>query len=187
LAALETGQTQATSEQATMLEKLRGQRITSKQAELEAEEWARQQQMKESQWGSALGGEQLRASAYGSNAANELAGWQTQVGVQMSDADRALQAAIAAANQGNAQWEQGFSQSQFDYQRQLDAAKAAQRGVSTPTDTSKNYLIPGTIEWYRYQQILNGGNSNSNNPPAGAVTQDSNGNWIDLNGNIVKQ
>jgi hypothetical protein len=149
IAALEANQTQATGQQQTALEKLRGQRITTGQAQLENEAWAREQQMKESQFNSALGGEQLRASAYGQNASNQLAGYQTQVGAAMSDADRALQASIAANEQANAQWNQ-------QYQMSTDAYNRARQGATPASvDNSKNYLIPGTIEWYRYNQINN--------------------------------
>jgi hypothetical protein len=147
IAALEANQTQATGAQQTALEKLRGQRITTGQAQLENEAWARAQQEKESQFNSALGGEQLRASAYGQNASNQLAGYQTQVGAAMSDADRALQASIAANEQANAQWNQ-------QYQMSTDAYNRARQGATPASvDNSKNYLIPGTIEWYRYNQI----------------------------------
>jgi len=133
LAALETQQTQAAGAQGTMLEGLRGQRITTALAELENQAWQRSQQEKESQWQSALGGEQLRASSYGNYAQNMLAGYQTQAGVGMSNADRALQAAIAAAEQGNVQWQQQYTTSQDAYQRQLAAAQQAQANVKEPT------------------------------------------------------
>ena len=133
LAALEAQQTQAAGEQETMLEGLRGKRITTALAELENQAWARSQQEKESQWQSALAGEQLRASAYGGYAQGMLGAYQTQAGVGMSNADRALQAAIAAAEQGNVQWQQQFTQSQDVYQRQLAAAQQAQAGVKEPT------------------------------------------------------
>ena len=62
-----------------------------------------------------------------------LAGYQTQAGVGMSNADRALQAAIAAAEQGNVQWQQQYTTSQDAYQRQLAAAQQAQANVKEPT------------------------------------------------------
>ncbi len=151
LSALEASLTQTTGEQSTMLEGLRGKRITSELANLENTAWARSQQEKESQWTSALGGEQLRASAYGQNAANQLAGYQTQAGVAMSDADRALQAAIASTDQSNTLWQQNFQQSNTDYARQLAASQAAQGGVANDTPA---YLIPGTYEWNNYQNWL---------------------------------
>ena len=129
LAALETQLTQATGEQETMLEGLRGQRITTALADLENQAWGRSQQEKESQWQSALGGEQLRASAYGGYAQNMLGAYQTQAGVGMSNADRALQAAVAAAEQGNVQWQQQFTQSQADYTNRLAAANLARANV----------------------------------------------------------
>ena len=163
IAALEANQAQATGQQQTALEKLRGQRITTGQAQLENEAWARAQQMKESQFNTALGGEQLRASAYGQNASNQLAGYRTQVGVAMSDADRALQASIAANEQANAQWNQQYQTSTDAYNR----AKTSNAAALPAVDNSKNYLIPGTIEWYRYNQIQQGGN---NTTPAGTTT-----------------
>jgi len=129
LAALETQQTQAASAQSTMLEGLRGQRITTALAELENQAWARSQQEKQNIWQSALGGEQLRASAYGDYAQGMLGGYQTQAGVGMSNADRALQAAIAAAEQGNVQWQQQYTTSQDAYQQQLEAAIRTQANV----------------------------------------------------------
>ena len=133
LAALETQQTQAAGAQGTMLEGLRGQRITTALAELENQAWARSQQEKQNIWQSALGGEQLRASAYGDYAQGMLGGYQTQAGVGMSNADRALQAAIAAAEQGNVQWQQQYTTSQDAYQRQLAAAIQTRANIKEPT------------------------------------------------------
>jgi hypothetical protein len=130
LAALEAQQTQAAGEQNTTLEGLRGKRITTALADLENQAWQRAQQEKESQWNSALGGEQLRASAYGENASNQLAGYQTQASVAMSDADRQLQAAIAAANQSNTEYQNKYTAAQDTYARQLAAAQASQKGVT---------------------------------------------------------
>ena len=153
LAALETQQTQAAGEQGTMLEGLRGQRITTALADLENQAWARAQQEKESQWTSALGGEQLRASAYGANAANQLAGYQTQAQVGMSNADRQLQAAIAAAEQGNTQWNQQYTASQDAYQRQLAAAQAAQSGVGGNEPTYKVNIGGQNVELTQSQYL----------------------------------
>ena len=153
LAALEAQQTQAAGEQGTMLEGLRGQRITTALADLENQAWARAQQEKESQWTSALGGEQLRASAYGANAANQLAGYQTQAGVAMSNADRQLQAAIAAAEQGNTQWNQQYTASQDAYQRQLAAAQAAQSGVGGNEPTYKVNIGGQNVELTQSQYL----------------------------------
>lgn len=135
LAALEGQQTQAAGAQGTMLEGLRGKRITTALADLENQAWARAQQEKESQWGSALGGEQLRASAYGANASNQLAAYQTQAQVGQSEADRALQAAVAQSNQANTQWNQQYTTSQDAYQRQLQAANAARSGIGSNQPT----------------------------------------------------
>ena len=151
LAALEAQQTQAAGEQGTMLEGLRGQRITTALAELENQAWARAQQEKESQWTSALGGEQLRASAYGANAANILAGYQTQAQVGMSNADRQLQAAIAAAEQGNVQWQQQFATAQSDWERTQAALNAAMGGVGADEPTYTYKGTPGlSLEQYLF-------------------------------------
>lgn len=156
LAALEAQQTQAAGEQGTMLEGLRGQRITSLLAELENREWERANQEKQNQWNSAIGGEQLRASAYGENASNQLAGYQTQASVGMSNADRALQAAIASAEQGNVQYNQQYTAAQDLYQRQLQAAQLAAKGIVTKEPTYNvninGQIIPLTqsqyLAWY---------------------------------------
>jgi len=142
LAALEAAQSQAAGEQNTMLEGLRGKRITSALADLENAAWQRDLQTKESQWNSALGGEQIRASAYGSNAQNELAGYQTQASVAQAEQDRALQAALAEQEQANTEWNQNYTTSQDNYQRALQAAQLAQKGVTS--DPYAN-LVPVTI------------------------------------------
>jgi len=129
LAALEAAQTQAAGEQNTALEKLRGQRITSALADLENAAWQRDLAQKQNTWNSALGGEQLRASAYGNNASNQLAAYQTQVSAQQAEADRALQAAIAEAEQRNTEWNQNYTVAQDNYQKQLAAARASQKAV----------------------------------------------------------
>ncbi|HUV85297.1 MAG TPA: hypothetical protein VMV86_06265, partial [Methanosarcinales archaeon] len=148
LAALETQQTQAAGAQSTMLEGLRGQRITTALAELENQAWARSQQEKQNIWQSALGGEQLRASAYGDYAQGMLGGYQTQAGVGMSNADRALQAAIAAAEQGNVQYQQQYTASQDAYNKALEAAIRTQSGVGANKDVMVNTkygLVPLTL------------------------------------------
>jgi len=131
LAALEGQQTQAAGEQSTTLEGLRGQRITTALAELENLAWQRDLQEKLNQWNAALSGEQLRASTYGDYAQNMLGAYQTQASIGQSNADRALQAAIAAANQGNVQYQQQYTAAQDAYQKQLAAAQQAQGNVAS--------------------------------------------------------
>ena len=154
LAALETQQTQAAGQQGTMLEGVRGQIITTALAELENTAWGRQNQELLNQWNAALSGEQLRASAYGANASNQLAAYQTQAQVGQSEADRALQAAIAQANQANTQWNQQYTTSQDAYQRQLAAAQAAQSGVKAKEPTF-NVNVNGQIVPMTQSQYLN--------------------------------
>ena len=152
LAALEAQQTQAAGEQGTMLEGLRGKRITTALADLENQAWARAQQEKESQWGSALGGEQLRASAYGANASNQLAAYQTQASIGQSEADRALQAAIAENEQRNTEWNQQYTTSQAAYQAKINAINNQTKGVGvnnpqTFTDAQGNTYYYNGNTW----------------------------------------
>ena len=154
LAALEAQQTQAAGEQGTMLEGLRGQRITTALAELENQAWQRSQQEKQNIWQSALGGEQLRASAFGDYAQNMLGAYQTQAGIAQSEADRALQAAIADAEQRNVQWQQQFATSQSDYERQLAASQLAQSGIKAKEPTY-NVNVNGQIIPMTQSQYLN--------------------------------
>ena len=129
LAALEQQQIQATGQQNIALEKLRGQRTTTALQDLENQAWQRYMQQKQNEWNAALGGEQLRASSYGANAANQLAAYQTQAGIGQSEADRALRAAIASTNQANEEWQQNYTTSQDAYNRALQAAQARQAAV----------------------------------------------------------
>ena len=69
----------------------------------------------------------------------------------MSDADRALQAAIASTDQQNTLWEQNYQTSQDAYQRSLAAATAAQGNVANETP---QYLIKGTPDWARYNELV---------------------------------
>ena len=154
LAALEAQQTQAAGEQGTMLEGLRGQRITTALAELENQAWQRSQQQKESQWASALGGEQLRASAFGDYAQNMLGAYQTQESVKQSEADRALAAAIADAEQRNREWEQSYTTSQDAYTRALEEARLAQSGVKAK-EPVYNVNVGGQIIPMTQSQYLN--------------------------------
>ena len=174
LAALEAQQTQAAGEQGTMLEGLRGKRITTALADLENQAWAREQQEKESTWNSALGGETLRASAYGDNASNQLAAYQAQVAASQSEADRALQAAIAANEQRNTEWNQQYQTSTDAYNRIL--ATTQNKVVAKDPNANK---VPVSINGvtvyvspelaYQIQQdkaiasLLSGGNT-TNNP-----------------------